>query len=359
MLSYCAEAESDLDRSSPLTKWTVDTKVAALRQAANREAAAHRKPPKAGEDTPKAGASEPSTKPPPAASITSTGGTLEQGGSNATHVGATAPTWNPPGEYFPFDCTPMEETLRQWLLGPDPTWRQDHHQGQKYAQGAQPTDPLVKVRQEAFDAVATSPGGQAIAASPDRFRAYVHTRLAEAEARLGHQALTLEDVLRDAADMGDEELSTMAGTALDHLGLPEPDPTPDRKSGAAPVEIGLTDWSRGFPGVAMVSWHGRGVARFGLWGQAPFGARALRTVSQACGHPGDPSVPAEVRRGGRASRPRRTTACTRPGLKCRPNPAYVSLVVCHRSCRGPRRLPTVDLPRRERPPCIHPRRDRS
>ena len=37
------------------------------------------------------------------------------------------------------------------------------------------------------------------------------------------------------------------------LGLPDP---PDRKSGAAPVEIGLIDWSRGFPGVAMVSWHG-------------------------------------------------------------------------------------------------------
>ena len=145
----------------------------------------------------------------------------------------------------------MEETLRQWLLGPDPAWRQDHHQDQKYAQGAQPTDPLVKVRQEALDTVAASPEGQAIATAPDRLRAYVHTRLAEA--RLGHQALTLEDVLRDAADLGDEELSTMADTALDRLGLPDP---ANGKAGAAPVDIGLTDWSRGFPGVAMVSWHG-------------------------------------------------------------------------------------------------------
>ena len=226
--------------------------MAALRQAANREAAAHRQPPNAGEDTPKAGASEPSTKPPSAAQATSTGGTPEQGASNAAHVGASIPTWSPPEEYLSFDCTPMEETLRQWLLGPDPTWHQDHHQGQKHAQGAQPIDPLVKVRQEALDAVAASPEGQAIAASPDRLRAYVHTRLAEA--RLGHQTLTFEEVLRDASDLGDEELSTMAETVLDHLGLP--DATPDRKSGPTPVEIGLTDWSRGFPGVAMVSWHG-------------------------------------------------------------------------------------------------------
>ena len=106
--------------------------MAALRQAANREAAAHRQLPKAGEDTPKAGASEPSTKPPPALATTSTGGAGEQGAPNTTHMGATAPTWDPPAEYFSFDCTPMEETLRQWLLGPDPAWRQDHHQGQKY-----------------------------------------------------------------------------------------------------------------------------------------------------------------------------------------------------------------------------------
>ena len=46
----------------------------------------------------------------------------------------------------------------------------------------------------------------------------------------------------------------MAEIVLDHLGLL--DPAPDCKSGSAPVEIGLTDWSRGFPGVAMVSWHG-------------------------------------------------------------------------------------------------------
>ena len=230
----------------------VDAKVAALRQAANREAAAHCQPPKAGEDTPKAGASEPSTKPPPVAQTTSTGGTPEQGTPNATHVGASAPTWSPPEEYFSFDCTPMEETLRQWLLGPDPTWRQDHRQGQKYAHGAQPIHPLVKVRREALDAVAASPEGQAVAVSPDRFRAYVHMRLAEA--RLGHQTLTLEDVLRDASDLGDEELSTMAGIVLDHLGLL--DATPDCKSGSAPVEIGLTDWSRGFLGVAMVSWNG-------------------------------------------------------------------------------------------------------
>ena len=52
-----------------------------------------------------------------------------------------------------------------------------------YAQGAEPTDPLVKGRQEALDAVAASTEGQAVAASPDRLRAYVHTRLAEA--RLG------------------------------------------------------------------------------------------------------------------------------------------------------------------------------
>ena len=145
--------------------------MAALRQAANREAAAHRQPPKAGEDTPKAGASEPSTKSSPAASATGTGGTAEQGASNTAHVGAIAPTWDPPAEYLSFDCTPMEETLRQWLLGPDPAWRQTHHQGQKYAQGAQPTDPLVKVRQEALDAVAASPEGRAIATSPDRLRA--------------------------------------------------------------------------------------------------------------------------------------------------------------------------------------------
>ena len=42
----------------------------------------------------------------------------------------------------------------------------------------------------------------------------------------------------------------MEETALDRLGLPDP---ADSKSGAAPVEIGLTDWSLGFPGVAMVS----------------------------------------------------------------------------------------------------------
>ena len=107
-----------------------------------------------------------------------------QGASTAAHVGASVPTWSPPEEYLSFDCTPMEETLRQCLLGPDPTWRQDHHQGREHAQGAQPTDPLVKVRQEALDAVAASPQGQAVAASPDRLRAYVHTRLAEA--RLGH-----------------------------------------------------------------------------------------------------------------------------------------------------------------------------
>ena len=61
--------------------------------------------------------------------------------------------------------------------------------------------------------------------------------------RVGSGFATLEDVLRDAADLGDEELSTMAETVLDHLGLP--DPTPERKSGGAHVEIGLTDWSRG------------------------------------------------------------------------------------------------------------------
>ena len=187
----------------------VDTKVAALRQAANFEAAAHRQLRKAGEDTLKAGASEPSTKPPPAVQATSTGGTPEQGASNAAHVGASVPTWSPPEEYVSFDCIPMEETLRRWLLGPDPTWRQDRHQGQQHAQGAQPIDPLVNVRQEALDAVAASPEGQAVAASPDRLRAYVHTRLAEA--RRGHQTLTLEDALRDASDLGDEELSTTYG----------------------------------------------------------------------------------------------------------------------------------------------------
>ena len=73
--------------------------------------------------------------------------------------------------------------------------------------------------------------GQAVAASPDRLRAYVHTRLAEA--RLGHQTLTLEDVLRDASDLGDEEPCTMAKTVLDHFGLL--DPTPDRKYGSTPL----------------------------------------------------------------------------------------------------------------------------
>ena len=229
----------------------VDAKVAALRQAANRESASHRQPQKAGEDSSKAGP-ESVAKPSSSAPSTQAGATPEQTSSNAAHVGASAPTWSPPAEYLSFDCTPMEETLRQWLLGPDPTWRQDHHSGPNYAQGAEPTDPLVKVRQEALDAVAASTEGQAVAASPDRLRAYVHTRLAEA--RLGHQALTLEDVLKDASDLGDEELSAMAETVLDQLGVPGP--TTDRKAGSAPVEIGYTDWSRGFPGVAMVSWHG-------------------------------------------------------------------------------------------------------
>ena len=172
----------------------VDAKVAALRQAANREAASHRQPPKVGAGPPKLGASEPSAAPSPAAATNSTGVAEEQSAPQAAHVGATAPTWEPPAEYLSFDCTPMEETLRQWLLGPDPTWRQDHHQDQKYAQGAQPTDPLVKVRQEALDTVAASPEGQAIATAPDRLRAYVHTRLAEA--RLGNQSLTSSGMRR-------------------------------------------------------------------------------------------------------------------------------------------------------------------
>ena len=214
-------------RSGPVTPPNqVDTKVAALRQAAKSEATGsthyqHRRSPRAGrvQRHPRGGYRphlEPSREVP-------------------------LFRWHPYGRDAPTVASGARPHLAS---GPPP--------GSEVCQGAQPTDPLVKVRREALDAVATSPEGQAVAASPDRNRTYVHTRLAEA--RLGHQALTLEDVLRDASDLGGEELSTMAETVLDHLGLL--DPTPDRKSGAAPVEVGLTDWSRGFLGVAMVSWHG-------------------------------------------------------------------------------------------------------
>ena len=208
-------------------------------------------------------------------------------------------------------------------------------------------------RIEALDAVATSSEDQAIATSPDRLRAYVHTRLAEA--RLGHQALTLEDVLRDAADLGDEELSTMAETALDHLGPPDP---PDRKSGATPVEIGLTDWSRGFPGVAMVSWHGEEWRALDFGDKLPLGPELceqfrkpadtletrqclLTSVATAVLHAQDGHLPAhgQVLSAAQILRTSHWWSATEAAVALGDCPPWIS--------------------RRKRPPGVHPRCDRS
>eukprot|EP00972_Heterocapsa_arctica_P057711 8514107-Heterocapsa_arctica.AAC.1 len=47
----------------------------------------------------------------------------------------------------------------------------------------------------------------------------------------------------------------MAAQVLDQRSSAEGD-TP-LKAGASPVEVQATDWSRGFPGVALVTWQGR------------------------------------------------------------------------------------------------------
>ena len=236
----------------------VDGKVEALRRAADKEAASHKQPPKAGEA---------SSSDAPAASASSDANPGKKQEVNGRVGESDTPDWQPPAEYVAFDCTPMEETLRQWLLGPDPEWRRDAHGAKEYVPGVLPTDPLGQTRQAVLDEVAASPDGAAVSEAPDRLRAYVHTRLAEA--RMSKQALTLEDVLRDAYDLGDEELSHMAADALDCLGVRLP--VEGDKAGATCVEIDTTDWSRGFPGVAMVTWQDEEWRALDYGDKLPFG----------------------------------------------------------------------------------------
>ena len=115
----------------------------------------------------------------------------------------------------------------------------------------------------------------------------------------------------------------MEETALDRLGLPDP---ADSKSGAAPVEIGLTDWSRGFPGVARVSWHGEEWRALDYGDKLPLGPELCERFFQAGRHSGNSTVSAEVRRRGCASRPRRTPTCSWTGPERSPDFAHISLV---------------------------------
>ena len=124
--------------------------------------------------------------------------------------------------------------------------------------------------------MAGSSDGQALASAPDRLRAYAHTRLAEA--RMSQQTLTLEGVLRDASDLGDEELSSMADAVLDRLGVPAT--AAEGKTGSTPIEIGTTDWSRGFPGVAMLTWHSEEWRALDYGDKLPFGPELAEQLRQ-------------------------------------------------------------------------------
>eukprot|EP00972_Heterocapsa_arctica_P106281 15657266-Heterocapsa_arctica.AAC.1 len=78
----------------------------------------------------------------------------------------------------------MEETLRQWFLGPDLEWRKDAS-AQDRPLGPRAQGAHLVARQAALEAIKESADGQHLAHAPDRLRAYAHTRLAEAASDLG------------------------------------------------------------------------------------------------------------------------------------------------------------------------------
>ena len=101
--------------------------------------------------------------------------------------------------------------MRKWLAGPDPRWRRDSGRDDTTPAGLpEELSPEALDRQRHLQELDKEPEMARLQGSPPRLQAYCRARLLEA--RMAQQALTLEDVLRDAGELGDEELSEMASS---------------------------------------------------------------------------------------------------------------------------------------------------
>eukprot|EP00972_Heterocapsa_arctica_P054320 8006361-Heterocapsa_arctica.AAC.1 len=96
-----------------------------------------------------------------------------------------------------------------------------------------------------------------------------------------NELLTLDTVLRDACDLGDDELGDMALAVRTGLGMTRKD---FGKTGDNPVVVWPTNWDQGYPGVALVHWQDEQWEAWDYGDKLPLGPELSRDAHLQVGH---------------------------------------------------------------------------